>query len=443
MGLAARMGIIRPLLTALASLALSVNLCAQTSTSHTTVRHHKETVDVQNQALLDAEAALEKRDYATALPLLQQVVAADPANYQAWFDLGFLYNAQHQVDEAIDAYRKSVAANPDVFESNLNLGLMLAKRRDPEAEKFLRRATTLTPTDHPEEGRDRAWLSLARVLENSKPNDALDAYHQAAALSPNDPEPHISAGLLLERQKDFPSAEKEYRQVLALDPQSVEAATALTNIYMRSKKFADAESMLRTLTTARPDDAGLHVQLGRVLAAQGKNDDAIAEFQAGLKLSPNDNMAQLELANLYTSAGKFDQAEPIYRDLLKADPNNVDLHQALGHAYLQQKKFPEAQQEFLTVVKLKPDRGETYGDLAVTANEMQNYELVLKALEVRAKLLPEIPASYFLRATAYDHLKDFKDAAANYHQFLQVADGKYPDQEWQARHRLVAIEKKK
>ena len=74
---------------------------------------------------------------------------------------------------------------------------------------------------------------------------------------------------------------------------------------------------------------------------------------------------------------------------------------------------------------------------------MQNWELVLKALEVRAKLLPEIPASYFLRATAYDHLQDFKDAATNYHQFLQVADGKYPDQEWQARHRLVAIEKKK
>jgi len=425
-------------------LGASAACVAQTSTSHTTIRHHKESADdTQSQTLTDAESAIEKRNYAAAVPLLKQVVAANPDNYQAWFDLGFVYNAQHDVDEAIDAYRKSVAAKPDVFESNLNLGLMLAKRRDPEAAKFLRAATKLTPTDHPEEGRESAWLSLARVLEISNPKEALDAYHQAAALSPKDPEPHISAGLLLEREKDFDGAEKEYREVLALDPQSVEATTALTNIYMRSKKFADAESMLRTLTAARPDDAGLHTQLGRVLAAQGKNDEAIAELQAGLKLSPNDHDAQLELADLYTAAGKFDQAEPIYRDLLKASHNDVNLHEALGHAYLQQKKFPEAQQEFLTVVKLKPDRGETYGDLAVAANEMQNYELVLKSLEVRAKLLPEIPASYFLRATAYDHLKDFKDAATNYHQFLQVADGKYPDQEWQARHRLVAIEKKK
>jgi Flp pilus assembly protein TadD len=417
---------------------------AQGTTTHTTVRHHKEAVEgEQSQALAEAEAAIEKHDYATATDLLKQVVDADPNNYQAWFDLGFVYNALHQTDDSLAAYRKSVVAKPDVFESNLNLGLMLARRRDPEAAKFLRAATKLTPTAQPEEGRERAWLSLARVLENSNPSDALDAYREAATLVPNDPEPHIAAGLLLERTRDFKGAEKEYRAVLALDPHSFEATTALANIYMRDHRFADAESMLRTLVAQRPDDAGLHVQLGRVLAAQNKNDDAIAEFQSGLKLSPSDHEALTELANLYIGAGKFDQAEPIYRDLLKTNPTDVELHQSLGHAYLQQKKFPEAQQEFLTVIKLKPNRGETYGDVAVAANEMQNYELVLKALDVRSKLLPEIPASYFLRATAYDHLKDFKDAATNYHQFLDVANGKYPDQEWQARHRLIAIEKKK
>jgi hypothetical protein len=48
-----------------------------------------------------------------------------------------------------------------------------------------------------------------------------------------------------------------------------------------------------------------------------------------------------------------------------------------------------------------------------------------------------------LRASAYDHLKDFKRAALNYHFFLNGANGKYPEQEWQAKHRLIAIEPKK
>ena len=79
----------------------------------------------------------------------------------------------------------------------------------------------------------------------------------------------------------------------------------------------------------------------------------------------------------------------------------------------------------------------------MAASENQNYELAIKAVDARAKFLPEIPVGYFLRATAYDHLRNYKLAAENYHHFLEVADGKFPDQEWQARHRLIAIEPKK
>ena len=94
-------------------------------------------------------------------------------------------------------------------------------------------------------------------------------------------------------------------------------------------------------------------------------------------------------------------------------------------------------------VQLKPDFGPAYGDLAVAANENKNYPLAIQAVDMRAKYMPEIPMTYFLRATAYDHLQDVKNAARYYHQFLDVAGGKFPDQEWQARHRLIAIEPKK
>jgi len=94
-------------------------------------------------------------------------------------------------------------------------------------------------------------------------------------------------------------------------------------------------------------------------------------------------------------------------------------------------------------VNLKPDLGEAYGDLAVAADQNKAYGLVVPALDARAKFLPELPFGYFLRATAYDHLRDRKNAAVEYHKFLDAANGKFPDQEWQARHRLIAIEPKK
>jgi tetratricopeptide (TPR) repeat protein len=416
---------------------------------HATIRHHREIVEDQPAEIAQAEQAIQKNDFTAAEKLLNKAIERDPGNkepwsYQAWFDLGFVLNRLGRRDDSITAYRKSVAAKPDVFESNLNLGLMLARSNNPEAEQYLRAATTLKPTDHVAEGQASAWLTLGHVLENGKPDDALTAFQKAAALAPKDPEPHLSAGLVRERQKDYTGAEGEYKQVLALDPHSTEAVIGLANLYMKSGRIGEAEPLLRNLAADRPDNAGVHLQLGRVLAAQGKRDDAIPELQTAVKLSPNDAEAQRDLADLYASTGKNDLAEPVYRTLVTAHPNDAELHRALGQALLRQKKFPDAQQELVAAVRLKRDWPDVYVDLAFAASENKNYELAVRALNGRALLNGEMPAvCFFLRASAYDHLGDYKQAAVDYHHFLETANGKYPDQEWQARHRLIAIEPKK
>jgi len=411
--------------------------------SSQSVHHTKVEEEVAPPAeLTKAEELIQKKDYAGAEPLLRKVARDDPANYVAWFDLGFVENGLGKMDESIAAYRKSAEAKPDVFESNLNLGLQLAKTGAPDAEQFLRAATQQKPTSHVAEGQARAWLSLAHVVERTKPEEALAAYRQAALLQPKDAEPHLAAGQLLEKQGKFSDAESEYKQAFALDG-SADALTGLANIYMRGRRFPEAEAELRELVASHPDQAAARTQLGRVLAAEGKNDDAIAELEAGAKLNPADVSLQRDLAESYVLARKYDKAEVVYLALLTAKPGDAALHQGLGKTLLEQKKFADAEKEFLSAVKLKPDLGTAYGDLAFAAGENKDYPLTIKALDTRVNFLPEEPTTYFMRASAYDHLKDFKRAAANYHLFLNTAHGKYPEQEWQAKHRLIAIEPKK
>ncbi len=410
-----------------------------------TVRHHKVAVDdpTSPPELIQAEAAIEKQDYATAEPLLKKVVGDDALNYVAWFDLGFLYNALDRTTDSIAAYRKSIAAKPDVFESNLNLGLMLVKDRQPEAENFLRAATQLKPTAHVAQGQARAWLSLGHLLATRKPEEALNAFSRAAELDSKDPEPHLASGPILEQLNRFSDAEQHYKQALALDPLSADALTGMANIYMRGHRYTEAAEVLRKLVAQHPKDAGAHMQLGRMLAADGQNDAALAELQEALTLAPDDPGLRRDLASLYVAAKKYDLAEAQYRSLLAATPGDAELRHGLGRTLLEQHKFPLAQQELLAAVQLNPGLATAYGDLAAAANETKNYELVIKALDARAKLVPELPIGYFLRATAYDHLREYKPAAENYHRFLEVSTGKYPDQEWQARHRLITIEPKK
>lgn len=184
--------------------------------------------------LTQAEAAIEKQNYAEAESLLHKFLEHDAASYVGWFDLGYVENGLANVDASIVAYRKSVAAKPDVFESNLNLGLQLAKTGQPDAEEFLRAATRLKPTSHMDEGKYRAWLALGHTLEKSKPENALAAFGRAAELQPKEAEPHFAAGMLLEQENKFGDAEQEYKRALELEPGSPDAVMGLANIYVRA-----------------------------------------------------------------------------------------------------------------------------------------------------------------------------------------------------------------
>ncbi|HET8666826.1 MAG TPA: tetratricopeptide repeat protein [Terriglobales bacterium] len=422
--------------------ALLLTSCAAMFAQQTgkTVRKHR--VAEESPVTL-AENAIEKKDSATAEKLLREQVAQKADDYRAWFDLGFVLNAQGNTAEAVDAYKKSIAANSTIFESNLNLGRLLAKAGDSEAEKYLRAATQLKPSSpRPEQEWARAWLLLGHVLEKSNPNGAVEAFRAASKFAPRDPEPHISAATILESQKQFAAAEAEYKQAASIDPKSSDAMAGLVNVYTSTGRLSEAEPALRKYVALDPQNANAHIQLGRVLATLGRTEDAVTELQAGLQLSPNNPAATRALASLLIESNKSGEAEMMLRPLVEQNPNDAVLRHELGRALMHNRKFQNAQTELMAAIKLNPNLGEAYGDLAIVASESQNYPLTIQALDRRATLLKENPATYFLRATAYDHLRDKKQAAEYYHRFLEVAAGKFPDQEWQARHRLIAIEPK-
>jgi hypothetical protein len=64
----------------------------------------------------------------------------------------------------------------------------------------------------------------------------------------------------------------------------------------------------------------------------------------------------------------------------------------------------------------------------------------LQALTLRATVFANSPSSLFLEATAHDKLHHTKQAIDLYKKFLSVANGQFPDEEWEARHRIITLE---
>lgn len=422
-----------------------------------TVRRHR-VIDTTASEIASAEAAMERGEYERAGQQLKQLAVTEPGNYRVWFDLGVIYTETGRATEAIAAYRNSVKADPKIFESTLNLGLLLARANDPDAEAFLRMATRLKPSSQENESLAKAWVALGHLLEakplEAKPpteaaaSEAIRAFQSASELQPANAELHLLAAHAAARAKDWAVAEKEFSAAARLAPDSSEAQSGLMDVYLQSRQLPKAEAALRAFLQQAPKDGAdpqhrqaAHLQLGRVLAAQGKIEDALPELEAGLS-GTQDVSARRDLIQIYLSAGKYDKAAEHLRALLQANPNDPEMRAQLGGALVQQHQYGEAQKELLMAVQLNPKLPQAYTDLALAASENKDYALCLQALDARAKLLPEAAGSLFLRAVAYDHLQDKEHAIENYQKFLELADGRFPDQEWQARHRIIAIDPK-
>ncbi len=393
----------------------------------------------RTEQLARAEAAMDHEQWSEAEAILRKLVAANAKDTQAWFDLGYTMHAQGNYSAAIAAYRGAVISQPQSFECNLNLGLMLAHEHRAEAVTVLENATQLKPTgEHPKQALARGWAALADVRE-SDTKGALQAWSRAAELDASLPT-LLGYAAALERTGDLAAAEHPVLQAAALAPDSPEPQAMLANLYMRTKRLPEAEAALGKVLAARPNDENAHLQLGRVLSAEEKYEAAAIELKKALALRVDDWDAVRELAFVCERLKKWPEAEVQYRALTAHFPSDADAHDGLGAALMAQLKYANARDEFLSAIKLKPTSGETWGRLAMALAGNQQYDLAIKAMDERKKYLAETPITYFLCATYYDHLRLYPEAVQNYKAFLAVSNGQFPDEEWKARHRLVAIE---
>jgi tetratricopeptide (TPR) repeat protein len=430
------MGITKAIAIALLTI-LALPALAQTRPAHKAHPQSTTEDDRAADALKEAESLLQQQQYSQAEEKLQTIVTQQSENPQAWFDLGFAQSHQGKTTEAIAAYKKATQLDPKWFEAQQNLGLTLAKSGDlSAAASALKIAVTLKPITGGQQALAAAWLSLAQVTEESAPQDSLAAYQKAAELDPTNSEAQLGSARMAERTGNTAAAEQQYLKLAAAG--NNDSIERLISLYLKEKRFSDAETWLHKYISANPQNAAAQLQLGKLQAAEGKTQEAIATLEPLYKTSPDPKVAR-HLASLYLETKQYPAAADLLRPLIAQSPNDAQLHLDYGTALMHQLKYAEAQTVLLKTVQLNSTLVEAYSDLAYAADQNKNYQLTIRALDARAKFQPDTPGTLFLRATAYDNLRMYKPAAENYKLFLKAAAGKFPDQEFQARHRLKAI----
>jgi predicted Zn-dependent protease len=403
----------------------------------------------QDALLAQADEALNKRDYPTALKLLTTLTEKSPNDPHLLYDLAFTQDAlaetPAQTTVAETTYRRAIIADPTYFDPHLALGLLLARSgKLTLAHAELLQATTLT-TDNPLL-KARAYRALARIDRTTNPATASDELLSALKFSPETPDDILLSGELAEASGDPAAAEAAYRRLLALDPQNHDATAALTHLLLHQQKPDQAESLLTAALAKDPDNPTLNAQLASLYDQQNKPAEALPLAEKLHAAHPEDPALARLLARLYSRSQQYDKAASLYASLVAGAPQDPILLDDYADALIHLKRFAEAEALLKRAVAnpsafpSRDDLGNAASHLAFAASANNDPTITLQALTLRATVLPNSPSSLFLEATAHDKLHHTKQATDLYKQFLSVANGQFPDEEWEARHRLITLE---
>ena len=398
--------------------------------------------------LTDAEASIATADWKTASTRLDAYLLTHANDARALFDAGYVADHQDQLDRAAGFYRRAIEVNPNSFESHLGLGLLLARqgKRD-EAHAELIAATTLDPGDAGPQLKARAWRALARLDKpgpdgEGNANVASTELLEALKITPETSDDTLLAADLAEDSGNHEAAEAAYRRVLAANSKSVAANSGLAHVLIGRKQYAEAEKLIRLALQQEPEDPVLNAQFATVLAAQNSA-DAMPLLQKLHAAHPEDLAITSMLADVLAESGDAAGSDKLYIALLAKNPDDIFLLVSHGQNLVRQQQYSQAIAVFDKATKLDSASADAWSGVAFTASKLHQPSLAIHALTMRSKFLPDVPATYFLWATSYDTLNDRVAAITYYHHFLESSGGKFPDQEWQAKQRLLVLEKRK
>jgi predicted Zn-dependent protease len=398
-------------------------------------------------AIQAANDALAANDWAKAIKLLKPLAEANPKNAQVMYDLGSAEDALDQEGPAEESYRTAILDAGGYLEPRLALGLLLARQsKMDDARAELNAAASIENGD--KLLRARALRAVARIDQKTRPSDARNELLAALAISPETPEDTLMTAELAEGAGGGgkKAAETAYKRLLSERPADPDATASLAHLLMQEKRYDEAEKLLATGLASHAGDAGMSIQLAEVYVAEEKTAQALPLVEALHTANPRDANVTRLLAELYVDSKDYPRAEPLLAALAAQNPRDGALVDLDAEALLHQHQTLAAER-ILTRVVADPalfssteDWGQAASDLAFAASENNEPEVVLQVLANRAKVLPSTTPILFLSAISEDKLRHVKNAIEAYKNFLAASNGANPNEEFEARHRLIALD---
>lgn len=294
-------------------------------------------------------SAMQTGQYEAALPLLNTLIARDPADAQLLFSRGLAHHQLGRHAEAIADFDRAEAAGLRDADLYLTRAWSHAYVHNAEAALAdLQRALDLQPSAI-------VYKTRAILYERwGRAELAIADWNAAIALEPHNGELYLRRAVERFRHTSEPD---RTQQALA------DANAALDRGYLRPNAYAfraELHAELGDLEAARRDldeaialdrrSASAHRQRAQVLMQLGRCDEAISDLHTAIKINP-DAVLYLLRGQAYLTRGQGDDLIKARQDFAQVPQHDPLYPQAMlgrGMAYARLNRPDRAEQDFYT-----------------------------------------------------------------------------------------------
>jgi len=379
---------------------------AALASSYEQVRDYRGAVEVLRQVLQMqpdndrikralAQDLLLSENYEEALKMYTELSAADPNDAHLHLRLAEIYRQKGDFSRAhasLDKARAIDGQSIDVRYDEVNL--LDSEGKGEQAVTLLKGIideTAKSTYSVSERGNRMALLERLGGLYRglNRPQEAVDAYRQIAALDPENA-PRVSAHIVdtWRMAHDFAKAKAESDAALQKWPKDRTVRMMHASLLADMGETERAAGEIRSLMNGERDRE-MWLALAQVYEKGKRFEDgtkALAEAEKLSKTKPELITVNFMRGALYEKAKQYDRAEAEFRKVIEGDPNNANALNYLGYMFADRNvRLEEAQKLIARAVELDPQNGAYLDSLGWVHYRQGNYQeaetLLRRALE--------------------------------------------------------------
>jgi tetratricopeptide (TPR) repeat protein len=220
--------------------------------------------------------------------LLEAAVARQEDDFIAWNLLGVLYGRDRRWDEALQAFARSLDAEPRTADALVN----------------------------------RGWV----LLELRRYEDAMNAFEVALKLQPRMARAHAGLGsAMIEARGDYREGLSRYLTAVKLDPENPALLNDLGWLSYKMNRYPEAVAALEKAADLDPKNPMIETNLGLAYQKAGRGDEAIGRLERALAINPEYTLALYGLGKAYESRGQYPEALQAYHRAWRQSGNDLYL----------------------------------------------------------------------------------------------------------------------